>query len=185
MYVEDPAIVISLKWKLTKRLLHSPMLSPVVMPVTLTRNDWKQKHGKPLKRLSWSSVSEVTELKEAYTEQMAYTIHSHRRAMLAQTPREVLDIPGAEFKHICEGMMWSEVREQQRWQVTELSLQPTGLGLVQVCHRYRSTARRLSTTSVKWRFLSEVVTCQPTANWQPKLRCQRLRGLESDLSFNI
>lgn len=84
MYLEDPAVVISLKWKLTKRLLQGPMLSPVVMPGSLTRNNWKQKkHSKPLKWLSLRSTSEIMEPREAETiKQTAYTIDSHRGAVL-------------------------------------------------------------------------------------------------------
>lgn len=76
MYLADPAVVISLKWKLAKRLLQGPMLSPVQMPGTLTRNNWKQKYSKPLKWLSLRSASEIMVLKEIETtEQTERAIH--------------------------------------------------------------------------------------------------------------
>ena len=51
------------------------MLSPVTMPETLTRNNWKQKHSKTCKWFLLRSTLGITVLREPETtEQMTCTI---------------------------------------------------------------------------------------------------------------
>lgn len=154
MYLADSAVVISLKWKLTKKLLQGPMLSPVQMPGTLTRNNWKQKHSKPLKWLSLRSASEITVLEEIETtEQTEHAIHRVKdKPCFTQDSQRCTgkDIPGVWVETHLKGEDVTEGEGAAR--VTGCrapSVQSAALGRVQVCNRHRSTSRWLSTTSLK------------------------------------
>lgn len=77
------------------------MLSPVEMPGTLTRNNWKQKHSKPLKWLSFRNGAEVMMHKEAenYCADVAHSAQSHRRAALDVGVCREKDTLGSGFKN--------------------------------------------------------------------------------------